>query len=138
MAPMAIPEGYDLLPTRSRSNARKAIALAEERGYSSEVVLSRSDGYLIPLGVAEAVAEEIVFPDPVKANHTEIDTFAGSVDVTYDGIEAADAEKPTKAEKVAHIKKIVTERAEQNSDDLENTGSGGGLTQADGAEQNGD
>lgn len=60
--------------------------------------------------VTVAEPEEVVIPDPDKANHEAIDAFAGEHEVTYDGIEAKDAEKPTKAEKVAHIQKVMSER----------------------------
>lgn len=141
---LPIPEGFDLLPNRSRDNARKAIALAEERGYDSFSVLSRSDGYLIPLGEGDlgdvgdaerggaaadagenvAVAQPIVFPDPEKDSHAVIDEWAKNFpadlggEITFDGIEAADAAKPTKAEKVAHLEKVVAERAAANDEKI--------------------
>lgn len=58
----------------------------------------------------EEVQGEIVLPDPAKANHEAIDAFAAHHSVTFEGIEAEDAEKPTKAEKVAHLQKVITER----------------------------
>lgn len=136
MAPMKIeiPEGYELLVGRSRENAIKAISLAEERGLDSSVVRTTTaygGGYFIPLGDSaeatdedEAVAEveEIVFPDAEKASHKDIDAFAAEHGVTYDDIEAKDAEKPTKAEKVAHIVKVVTALAEANDAHLAETG----------------
>ena len=140
MAPKAgIPEGFELLVGRGRENAIKAIQAAEERGFGSETVRVSTTlgGFLIPLGydapageseVAEVKAEEIVFPDPDKANHAEIDEFAANFaddlggPITYEGIEAKDADKPTKAEKVAHIQKIVGERAAENDKHADETG----------------
>ena len=57
-------------------------------------------------------AEEIVFPDAKKDSHDTIDAWASDHDVTYEGIVAADAEKPTKAEKVAHLETTIAARAE--------------------------
>lgn len=66
---IAIPEGYDLLPGRNGKNARKALALAEERGYPTSAVLTTTDGYLIPLPKDEIeqsqAADEEVDPDVV-------------------------------------------------------------------------
>lgn len=58
----------------------------------------------------QPATEELVFPDPEKSSHDVIDEFAGTHGVTFDGIEAKDAEKPTKAEKVAHLQKVISER----------------------------
>lgn len=55
MADFPIIEGYFLLGGRSKENARKAISEAQERGYGAESVLTRHDGYLIPLGDADAI-----------------------------------------------------------------------------------
>ena len=44
-----IPEGYELLSGHSRENARKALSLAQERGFPVETVLSVKDGYHVPL-----------------------------------------------------------------------------------------
>jgi len=57
MARTVIPEGYDFLPDRSRDNARKALALAEERGLEADVVLTVTDGYLIPLNEGGETAD---------------------------------------------------------------------------------
>lgn len=136
MARTVIPEGYDFLPDRSRDNARKALALAEERGLEADVVLTVTDGYLIPLNEGgetadaatiqdqveddensggEAQAEEVVLPKE-SDSHADIDAFAASFDppLTYDGIEAENAERPTKAEKIAHLTKAVEARAAEN------------------------
>lgn len=49
---------YDNIPGRSRENAKKALALAEERGFPPESVRTTRDGYQIPL------AEDAVKDDP--------------------------------------------------------------------------
>ena len=41
---------YDNLPGRSKENAQKALALAVERGFAPEDVLTTRDGYKIPVG----------------------------------------------------------------------------------------
>lgn len=140
-----IPEGYELLSGRSRENAKAALALAEERGIDTSAVLTTPGGYLIPLAdddgsdvpasddgsdVPDATAGEIIFPDAEKANHSDIDAFATEHEVSYEGIEAKDADKPTKAEKIAHIKKVVGEHAEANSKAPENGQPAGGLEPA--------
>lgn len=65
---MQIPEGYDLLPNRSRENAKAALALAVERGVPESSVLTTQDGYLIPLG---SQATEV---DDLEADTDESDT----------------------------------------------------------------
>lgn len=40
---------YDNLPGRSSENAKKALALAVERGFAPELVLTNRDGYMIPI-----------------------------------------------------------------------------------------
>lgn len=129
----SIPEGYELLSGRGSENARKAISLAEERGVDASRVISQTDGYLIPLGEdshihsAEAPAGPVGDPianiadrqgtqpdadesgdDPVPTatdSHAEIDAWAADHNITFDGIEAENADKPTRAEKIAHIEK---------------------------------
>ena len=123
-----IPEGYELLSGRSRVNAITALATAVERGLDPQTVLTVRDGFLIPLGdsklpeVETVEAEEIVFPDPTKDSHDAIDEFATKHDVTFEGIQAANAEKPTKAEKVAHIESVIAARTEANDKILAETG----------------
>lgn len=139
-----IPEGYELLSGRSRVNAITALATAEERGLDPQSVLTVRDGFLIPLGdsklpevetadesvdkktgpevTADAEAEVHPTPNAKKDNHDTIDAWASEHDVTYEGIEAADVEKPTKAEKVAHIEAIISARTLENDKILEETG----------------
>lgn len=45
---------YDILPGRNSENAKKAIALAEERGFPAESVLTFRDGYKVPLADEDA------------------------------------------------------------------------------------
>jgi hypothetical protein len=139
---VSIPEGFELLPGLTKENAEIAFRFAEDRGFAQESVQTSSalNGFLIPLGdtVQTAEAEEIVFPKAKTSSHDDIDAFAAEHDVTYDGIEAANAEKPTKDEKVAHIEKIVTERAEANSTALENGEPAGGLEPQNSGEPAGD
>lgn len=54
MADFPIPEGHSLLEGRSKENARRALAEAEENGFGPEAVLTRADGYLIPLAAEKA------------------------------------------------------------------------------------
>lgn len=72
---MQIPEGYDLLPTCSRENAKAALALAVERGVPESSVLTTQDGYLIPLGSRAAEVEDL------EADTDEADTESDSPDV---------------------------------------------------------
>lgn len=131
-----IPEGYELVVGHSAENARTALASAEERGHGPETVLRSRSGYLVPLGdslpdpihppatveeaqerAAEAEeletveAQKLVIP---KNSHAAIDEFAQEWDITYDGIEAKDADKPTVAEKVAHVTKAIDAKAAEN------------------------
>jgi hypothetical protein len=131
MAPsFPIPDGHELPVGLGRGNAIKAIALAEDRGYDSSAVRRSMalNGYLVPVGDStvtepeDAEVEEVVIPDPQKANHDAIDNFAETHGVTYDGIEAENAEKPTKAEKVAHITKTLEAAAAENDAHAEATG----------------
>ena len=140
-----IPEGYELLSGRSRVNAITALATAVERGLDPQTVLTVRDGFLIPLGdsklpteataesegdesqtddeaVADAIVEVHPLPDAKKDSHDVIDAWASDHDVTYEGIVAADAEKPTKAEKVAHIESVIAARTEANDKILAETG----------------
>lgn len=123
MAPkVGIPEGFELLVGRGRENAKKALSLATERGFDESTVRVSTalGGFLIPLGDdAEASesteAEEIVFPDAEKASHADIDAFAETNLVTYEGIEAKNADSPTRAEKVAHLHKVIEARTVEES-----------------------
>lgn len=57
MAPtLGIPDGYELLPVRSRENAKAALAAAEEKGFDPSTVLTHPEGYLIPLTEDEKAA----------------------------------------------------------------------------------
>lgn len=51
---------YDNLPGRSAKNAKKALALAEERGFDPTEVRTYRDGYYVPISDEEAAkaAEE--------------------------------------------------------------------------------
>lgn len=131
-----IPEGYELLSGRGSANARRAIELAEERELDSSTILTRTDGYLIPLSAESSVAKDAPSATPVGdpiANisdrqgppvvltaepvdlptedntHAEIDAFVNDPknNLSYDGIEAENPDKPTKAEKIAHIEKSI-------------------------------
>lgn len=74
---MQIPEGYDLLPERSRENAKAALALAVERGVPESSVLTTQDGYLIPLG--SQTADESLDGDVDESNgQNVIETAPGS------------------------------------------------------------
>lgn len=55
MADFPIPEGYFLLGGTTKENARAAIAEAQDRGFGAETVLTRHDGFLIPLAEGEVV-----------------------------------------------------------------------------------
>jgi hypothetical protein len=85
-----IPEGYELLSGRGRDNAREAIRLAEERGFSSESVLSQTDGFLVPLGDSEAFDVDTA---NVEALNDHIDAKGLDVDKSLN-----------KADKIAAIK----------------------------------
>lgn len=134
MTPTPIPEGFELISGRGPKIANQALDLAEERGFerSSVRVSTVHDGFLVPIGdstvedvedVEDVELQEIVFPDPEKDSHAVIDDWAKNFDpdlggeITFDGIEAENADKPTKAEKVAHLQKVVGERAAANDAD---------------------
>lgn len=70
----AIPEGHELLAQRSPGNAKKAIALAEKRGYDSSAVLTIGEGYLIPIGDDEIDETD----ETVETAETEIEIPAKS------------------------------------------------------------
>lgn len=53
MSNIAIPEGFELLHGRNRENAIQAISTAEERGFTSDRVLTHPEGYLIPVDLDE-------------------------------------------------------------------------------------
>jgi hypothetical protein len=130
-----IPEGYELIVGHSADNARKALQSAEDRGLEPQTVIRSRSGYLVPLESVPEVVEpfanveefqaaraadeeletvekqELVIP---KNSHAAIDEFAQEWEITYDGIEAKDAEKPTVAEKVAHVTKAIDAKAAEN------------------------
>lgn len=138
-----IPEGYELVSGRGTASARKAIELAEDRGLDSSTVLTQGDGYLVPLGAdshihsaeapagpvgnpianiaerqtTEAIVEEIVFPKATDS-HDEIDAFATEHNVSFEEL----GDKPTRAEKVAHLETVINDRAEANDKNLAETG----------------
>lgn len=80
MSPTGIPDGYELLVGRSRDKARAALALADERGLKPQEVLTRYDGYLIPIvdGAPDEEFTEIVSDgaggDPVEVTAEPIET----------------------------------------------------------------
>lgn len=78
---------------------------------AAKVGYYRPKGWAVDVVVSEQESEhELVFPDPEKANHDTIDEFAREHEVTFEGIDAKDAGKPTKAEKVEHLQKVIAER----------------------------
>lgn len=98
MADFPIIEGYFLLGGRSKENARKAISEAQERGFGADAVLTRQDGYLIPLAdgeVTELVGEPIETPDKSWKNE-DIINFAEEQEIDL-------GEAATKAEMLAVI-----------------------------------
>ena len=123
MAPLEIPEGYELLGPRGRENAKKAIERAETNGFPSSAVRTTGDGYLIPLNpedeqlateaeadanaklgeeqIAEAKAQAVALP---TADNTvaEVDAFAAEWDITLEG--------GTKAEKIKAIEAEIEAR----------------------------
>lgn len=48
---------YDIMPGRGRENAKKAIELAEERGFDATEVRTFRDGYYVPLSEDDAPEE---------------------------------------------------------------------------------
>lgn len=114
MARIGIPDGYELLAGRSRDNAREAIARADGRGLPPEAVLTRRDGYLIPLGADEIVAdsedgdpvevtgEAIELPDESWKNE-DIDAWAAE---NLPHVSTADLKK---AEKIQAIQDAIPE-----------------------------
>lgn len=49
---------YDIIPGRSSENAKKALALAEERGFDATDVKTSRDGYHVPIDLDAEKAEE--------------------------------------------------------------------------------
>jgi len=83
---------YDNLPGRSRENAKKALELAEERGFSPELVLTTRSGYLIPLdadvpGVDVAVEEEVdeIVTEPGTEGNPPVEIEGQPVDPAKEG-----------------------------------------------------
>ena len=68
---------YDIIPGRSVKNARKALDLAEERGFDQTEVLTTRDGYLVPLDEktaaeqAEAAKEDRTEEESTEEKSTE-------------------------------------------------------------------
>lgn len=82
-----IPDGYEFLAGRSRKLAIEALAIAEERGFGPEMVLSQRDGYFIPIGSAEiAVAEvgEVELPKETD-KVADIEAFAAEWNIDLGG-----------------------------------------------------
>ena len=109
MADFPITEGYFLLSGRNKENARKAISEAQERGYGADSVLTRHDGYLIPLGKGDAVAvegdePESDAPDKTWKNDDIVEWAKGR------GIDLTDA--TTKADMLAAIE-AASEKEEE-------------------------
>lgn len=74
MSNIAIPEGFELLHGRGRENAKQAISTAEERGFTSDRVLTHPEGYLIPVEVSDV---DTVETEPGTENEPphELETF---------------------------------------------------------------
>lgn len=72
MADFPIIEGYFLLGGRSKENARKAIDEAQKRGFGADAVLTRQDGYLIPLSAHEGDAGDEIVSDSDEGEPIEI------------------------------------------------------------------
>lgn len=112
----SIPEGYELISGRSRENAIKAIALAEERGISSEAVLSWQEGYLVPLETNEVA--KLVPETTLHRRGDEIDEFEiDDEDDTPDVIESTDpngAPVEVQAEKI-ELPKATASKTEQEA-----------------------
>lgn len=49
---------YDILPGRGHENAKKALALAVERGFEATEVLTFRDGYYVPVDAPDEVQDE--------------------------------------------------------------------------------
>ena len=63
---------YDIIPGRSVKNARKALDLAEERGFDQTEVLTTRDGYLVPLDEKTAAEQaEAAEEDRIEEESTE-------------------------------------------------------------------
>lgn len=78
MAPnVPIPEGFELLPGRGRENAKRALALAAERGVDEALVRSSTlhNGFLVPLG-DEGAADAIVSDGDENAEPVEVEAVA--------------------------------------------------------------
>lgn len=61
---------YDIIPERGSENAKKAIALAEKRGFDATEVRTFRDGYLVPLA-PEGEKEEKPEPKPARKRTTK-------------------------------------------------------------------
>jgi len=59
---------YDILPGLDAENAKKALALAVERGFKEEDVLTTREGFLIP------GADESTDPKPTKTARKRTNT----------------------------------------------------------------
>lgn len=109
MADFPIPEGYSLLSGVTKENARKALAEAVDNGFGPESVLTRHDGFLIPLpeGFEGEEVEEAVTPDKSWKNE-DIVQWAGDQDPAIDLGEAT-----VKADMLAAIQAELAARADK-------------------------
>lgn len=88
-------------PAEDTTAEKQAIDGAEQAGAGSQTPpTAPADGDNTG---DEGEDDEVTLPDAKANTHEEIDAFAADHGITYDGIEAKNAEKPTRAEKVAHI-----------------------------------
>lgn len=117
MAEFPIPEGYALLVGLTKANARQALDEAVENGFGPETVLTRHDGFLIPLPEGYEVenlepAEEDVVPTPDKTwKNDDIIGWAGEQNPPIDLGDAT-----VKADMLAAIDTELAARADADKE----------------------
>lgn len=91
---------YDIMPGRSSENAKKAIELAESRGFPAESVLTSREGYHIPVHPDNAGGDVIV-TEPGTENDAPTEIVGETVEDGKDEAKGEDAATEVEEEKPA-------------------------------------
>lgn len=95
------PTEYEILPGRSRDNAKEALAKAKENGYDPADVQTFRGGYRIPVWVDEDIeTQELEVELTEKLSHDELNAYAQRHDVEVD-------KSLNKTDKIAAIKSAI-------------------------------
>lgn len=110
----SIPEGYEFIGGRNTENARQALASAIERGFPEETVLTVHDGYLVPLGDQDDVAEAASGAEDEAAATPEIDDSwkVADIDDFIDSNELDVDKSLKKSDKIDAVKAALEAKGE--------------------------